>query len=311
MIVCVTANPAIDKTIETRGFTVGATNRATREFSQVGGKGINFSAAASQLGLEVINCVYRHAEGGAALDGLSAEFGFENRFIPVEGRLRTNLKILDLDTNRITELNGRGEPVGRQAEKQMLDTVCSLLDKAELLVLTGSLPSGADSGYYALLAQEAAKRGVKCAVDASGEALAAAVEHKPYLIKPNYDEFCALVGQKPQELADICRAAQTLIARGVQNIVVSLGKKGALAIDSEQAFFAPELKVVVKGTTGAGDCMLAGICRALHEGGGLRELLASGTASATSSVTKEGTGGCTIAEYNLFKALVETVKISH
>ena len=143
-------------------------------------------------------------------------------------------------------------------------------------------------------------------VDADGEALLKALDERPFLIKPNANEFCTAFGASPS-LSSVDRVAGELIAAGrVETVCVSLGERGAYIADRTGAYVAPPAAVEVKSLTGAGDSMVAGLCLALSMGRPLAEALAFGIAAAGTAVSHSGTTFGTRSE---FEALLDVGRV--
>ena len=135
-------------------------------------------------------------------------------------------------------------------------------------------------------------------MDAEGDLLREGLKAKPYLIKPNLFELETVLDEKITSPYEAAKAAKRLLDDGIKIVCVSLGSDGAVILDTDEAYYAPGLKVKVRGTTGAGDSMLAGLCLAHEEGLGLEDMLRYGIAASTASVMKEGTLLCTKEEFD-------------
>lgn len=303
MITTVCMNPCFDRTVTVDAMTVGGTNRIRSMRTDLGGKGVNVAVVAGRLGLEAqcIGCMGR--ENAPQLVALMDAEGLPHRFLPVDGRVRTNTKIVSLDGQPVTELNEPGAPMTAEALAAFVQMAAEAAAHSDYLVVTGSLPPGCPAGTYRDLIC-AAK--VPCILDVGGTELLLGVEAQPFLIKPNRDELEATVGRKLETLADIRRAAEELMAHGAQNVLVSLGGDGALLATCEGAYYAPPVPVKVCSTVGAGDSMVGGLLAGLMQTGSLREALRSAVAAGTASVMTEGTQLIVRADY---EALVEQVQI--
>ncbi|MDO4546889.1 MAG: 1-phosphofructokinase family hexose kinase [Clostridia bacterium] len=284
MIISVSLNPSIDKSVSIESFNYGSMNRAKDVRYDAGGKAINLAYVASMLGLDV-KCVGFTRKGGE--DIILKRLGdIKHDFISLPGSIRTNMKLLDLSRGTVTEVNEPGQAVDEKDLAQALDKIMSCAVEADYIVLTGSVPPGCPKSFYA---EVIARCGHKCVLDAEGEALELGIRQKPYLIKPNRMELEMLVGRKLNTLREVCSAANDICARGVSVTAVSLGAEGALLTDSRQTFYAPAIKVNVKSTVGAGDSMLAGMISGLVDKAPLDEVLRRGVACASASITHEGT----------------------
>lgn len=309
MILTVTPNPCLDKTLTVSGFSTQKTNRATLVHTAVGGKGINVAVALSAIGGRALCTGFDFCDGGASpltahLDALS----LAHDFVRMSGSLRCCNKIFDTERGTMIELNERGEQVDDAAGDALLERVCSLAAKASFVVLSGSLPQGLSADFYARCLRALRERAPHCrvVVDAAGESLLQALAEHPFLIKPNAEEFATAFGCEAT-LEAVDATARRLIAAGQLTCVcVSLGGQGAYFADASGGYFAPALPVTVRSLQGAGDAMVAGICYALERGLAAPEVLACGVAAASAAVSHEGTAFGTRAEY---EACLDAVRV--
>jgi 1-phosphofructokinase family hexose kinase len=176
-----------------------------------------------------------------------------------------------------------------QALHGLEDKLQEWMPEAVLVVLGGSLPPGAPSDTYARLITWAKQNEVRTILDTSGDALVEGVKAQPYMIKPNATEAEQLLGRPLPTEDDVIAGGQELLQRGIEIVVISLGKRGALAISRSGVWKAVPPEVAPETTTGAGDSMVAGFAIAISEHKSLAEGLALGTAAATATVMAPGT----------------------
>lgn len=297
MVITVTLNPCIDRTVRVDGFAPGKTNRVADSRCDAGGKGVNVAVALRNLGENVCCLGFNFTEDGGLLAETLERLQIKSDFVPVEGRLRTNIKIFDLKTREMTELNEAGSEVGPRQLERLEETAERHLPKAELLVLSGSAPPGVPDGFYRRLAERAARHGVRTVVDARGPLLRESLAARPCLIKPNRDELEETFGEKTVSRADAVRVARRAIALGAGMVCVSLGKEGALLVTADAAYFSPGADIEVRGVQGAGDSLVAGMSYAAVRGMPLPEVLRCGVAAAHASLLLDGTQMCTRAGF--------------
>lgn len=293
MIITVTLNPCVDRTVRVEGFVSGRTNRIVDSRCDAGGKGVNVGIALHNLGEDTCCLGFNFAEDGGLLTETLGRLGIKSDFVPVEGRLRTNVKVFDLKTREMTELNEAGDGVGPRALERLEETAERHLPKAELLVLSGSAPPGVPDGFYRRLAERAARHGVRTVIDARGPLLLESLAARPYLIKPNRDELQETFGEEITSRADAVRVARRASALGAGMVCVSLGKDGALLVAADGAYFSAGADIEVRGVQGAGDSLVAGIGYAAMRGMPPPELLRCGVAAAHASLLLDGTQMCT------------------
>lgn len=286
MIVTVTPNPSIDRTIEIDRLERGALIRARRSSAEAAGKGINVSCALAAQGVATVAVLPLAAETATTYLGLLAE-ATPVAAVPIAGSIRINVSLIEAD-GTVTKVNEPGPALAAGDADALLSAAGAVRDAAWILGC-GSLPPGAPFNFYARLAAlGSADRRV--AVDASGEALTAAVSAGVALVKPNRAELEGLVGRTLSTLGDVLAAARTLIDRGCDAVLVSLGADGALYVDAEAAVHAEAPIDDPVNTVGAGDALLAGFVAAGGRGAGL----STAVAWAVAAVRSPGTRMCPV-----------------
>ena len=282
MIYTVTCNPALDCAVQLNGLTVGALNRTAGATLVAGGKGVNVSRVLGALGERNVALGFVAGSNGALLEGALAQMGVETAFIRLpEGQTRINVKLYG---EQETELNAPGPAVSHQQVEGLLKDL-SRLQEDDLLCLCGSLPPGMGADSYARMLKAA---GVRAIVDTSGEALLCALSEKPWLVKPNRDELAALVGRVLPTLKDVIAAAEWLREMGAQNVLVSMGKDGALLCADEKRMYQPAPDGKVVGTVGAGDSLVAGFAAGWQRYGDRAQALRLGVACGSATACAEG-----------------------
>lgn len=310
MITAVSLNPSIDLTLTIDGFTYGGLNRVLAEQSDAGGKGMNVALAVRRLGVRSACVGFLQEESAAMFTGKLAESGAAGDFVSCPGRARTNVKLRDQRTGLITEINQSGRPVTGEQIEQMNALIGAHAREGDFMVLAGSLPPGCPPDYYRTLIEIAAENGCRCVLDADGARLAAGLAAKPFLIKPNRYELELLTGAKLETVADIRRAALSLIERGVRVVAVSLGAEGAFITDGAESLTARALDVPVRSTVGAGDSMVAALTAGFHEGKPLADAFRMGMACSAAACMTEGTRTFEAGDYERLLPLVEIERIT-
>jgi 1-phosphofructokinase len=277
MIVTVTPNPSIDRTVALSApLTRGAVHRVTSATSEPGGKGVNVARALSLAGLDAV-AVLPAAESDPMVVALRTA-GVAYRTVPVGGAVRTNLTITEVD-GTTTKLNEPGARLDATALDALTRSVLEYAESASWIVLSGSLPPGVPEDWYAGIVAQLASAPCRVAVDTSErplDALAAAFgSAAPDVIKPNAEELAGLVGASPAELEQaaaqgnpmpVVAAANQLIERGVKTVLVTLGAAGAVLVDPSGSWMAAPPPIAPRSTVGAGDSALAGYVRAAVAG---------------------------------------------
>lgn len=296
MITTLTMNPCVDHTVSIHDFRIGETNRVENTRRDVGGKGVNVSAALHQMGLPTRCLCLGHGDG-VMRSHLTAA-GIPYTLLEVPGTTRVNLKIFDEDSGVMTECNERGASLTEKDLEGVRRAVTEQLPDSRLLTLNGSVPPGVPETFYKELIGLAKEAGVPTGLDAGGALLRRGVEAAPLFIKPNRDELKSAFGIEVTDLTSAARACRELASScGIGYIALSLGAEGALLVSAGGAWYTKGADIHVRGVQGAGDAMVAGLCGGLYKGetdGAV--LLRLAVAAADASLEKPGTQMCTAAE---------------
>jgi 1-phosphofructokinase len=288
--VTVTLNPAIDRTLSIRGFAVGKVNRVKDDQSDPGGKGVNVAAFLANLGLRVTVTGFLGSENQELFFHFFNCNDIEDEFVRISGATRVGLKIVDDLTQQTTDINFPGTRV----ERLHIDYLFGRFDRYAAPglwhALGGSIPAGAPVEIYARLTELIHSLGGRVLLDTSGKPLHAALESRPDVLKPNIDELSELVGRSLETPRDVRAAAASLLERGVQRVVVSMGGDGALFVDPDRVLLARPPRVTVRSTVGAGDAMVAGILYSMIHEQSLDDVARMATACGAYAVTRIGPG---------------------
>lgn len=278
MIVTLTANPSLDRTVVLPApLQVGDVQSADSAREDAGGKGINVARAIAAAGEDCLAVLPLAA--GDPFEAALREAVLRTRPVPVRGHVRANLAITD-PAGVTTKLNLPGAELSTDEAAAVVDAVVGASAGAGWLVLAGSLPPGvADDFYVRIMRAVRATHGTASpfiAVDASGPALAAVVaDGAPDLIKPNDDELGELAGM-PLDGADtaaVLEVARSLVPARVGAALITLGSRGAVLVTAEGAWLARPPRIQVRSTVGAGDSSLAGYVLAATRGADHEERL--------------------------------------
>lgn len=276
MIVTLTPNPSIDRTIAVDALRHGEVHRATSSRIDAGGKGINVTRALAAQGIAALAVLPAGGPEGSAMAALLDEAGVAHHDVPVAGTLRSNVTVVEPD-GTTTKLNEAGPTLAPREIEALLATTLEAAAGAAWVVGCGSLPPGAPADLYATLVEAATARGCRVAVDTSGAAMRAAVAARPHLVKPNHEELAELAGHPLRTLGDVLDAARRLVEGGIETVTVSLGRNGAVLVDAAtMAHVRTTIRQPLLSTVGAGDCALAGILAGMASGAPPQEALRTG-----------------------------------
>lgn len=296
MIITVTLNPAVDKTVTVGKLCPGELNKVCSSREDAGGKGINVSKTIKSLGGKSIATGFL---GGLPGDGIARtlkELEIEADFVQIGGQTRTNLKIADAD-GCVTEVNEPGPVVSTTECERLEEKLRERIASGDMVILSGSLPKGIPADFYGKLTEMIKALGASVFVDADGEAFVHAVDAKPDVMKPNLAELeryfskeaDGMMQTEETTLQRATRLGRILRARGVGEVLVSLGSEGAVFLCKEGDYYVPALSVLVKSTVGAGDAMVAAYAYAKEQGMPVEERIRLCMAVSAGAVTTEGT----------------------
>jgi 1-phosphofructokinase len=301
VIVTVTPNPSIDRTLEVPAVRRGEVIRVRTASSEAGGKGINVSRALATMGIATSAIAPGSAATKARLRDLLGG-SIVLRTVDIEGDIRTNLSLVEPD-GTVTKVNEPGPTLDEATAARLLDDIVAaaleILDadragsgpapaegrSERWIVASGSLPPGLPDGFYAELAARMPDD-VRVAVDADRSVLRAVVGRRVALLKPNHVELEELMGRSLATLGDVADAAAELVATGADTVLVSLGSDGALVADKDGACHAEASIDDVANPVGAGDALLAGFVAAGARRSALPAAIAWSVAACRASGTR-------------------------
>ncbi len=293
MIITVTLNAALDKTLEVPNFTPGRRHRTVDQTTMPGGKGVNVARALKRLGQPVIATgLTGGATGTRIVEALNDE-AILNGFARIREESRTNTAVLDPTTGQHTEVNERGPAVSPQELELFRDKLLYLAQGASMCVFAGSLPRGIEPDVYAGLIREVRRLGVTAIVDTDGEPLRLAVRAEPDVICPNELEAEELVGHEFNDINDRAHAVAEMARLGPSEVLMTV-PDGCYAQVREEA--APALYRVrveeqeARSSIGSGDAFLAGYVAARYAGRAPVECLRYAVACGAESIQHFGAG---------------------
>ena len=289
MMTTVTLNPTRDKALSLPRLQPGTIHRARLVREDWGGKGINVSRALLAMGIPSRVVGFMGGRTGRAMRDDLIAAGFEVHLVEVQGETRTKLIIHDEARDQYTEINELGPGVTPDQLAAMQAQIAQMAEPGDMWAFCGSLPPGAPVDTYAQLIQVVQARGGRAFLDASGAALRAGLEARPYGIKPNSDEASELLHLTLDGDADHVTAAHRLQQAGIHVVALSRGAQGLLlAVDGRLCAAVPP-PVAVRSPVGAGDAALAGLLWAISDGCDPAQTAARAVACGTAAAMQEGT----------------------
>lgn len=284
MIVTLTPNPSLDRTLELDTIDLGEVNRATAVRLDAGGKGVNVARALAANGRTTRTVLPVGGPEGAHLVSLLEEAGLDVQTVPVAASVRENISLVEPD-GRVTKVNAAGPELTVAEVEALVKATVAAADGATWVAASGSLPPGARDDLYATVAADIRAAGARVAIDSSGVPFRAAIAGQPDLVKPNAEELAEVTGMRLRTLGDVLDAARQLRSSGVGAVVVSLGPDGAVLVDDAGAWHATTPPLVPRSNVGAGDATLAGFLAAGASG---PEALATAVAYGAATVQLPG-----------------------
>jgi 1-phosphofructokinase/tagatose 6-phosphate kinase len=293
VIITVTLNAAIDKSLSVPSFRLGRRHRTVDQRTMPGGKGVNVARSLKTLGRPVIATGFAGGATGTRIVEALTEESILNDFVRIREESRTNTSVHDPTTGTQTEINERGPEVTAKEAELFRDKLLYLASGAEIVVFAGSLPRGLEPSIYADLIRELRRMNVTTVVDAEGEPMRQAIRAEPHVVSPNVLEAEELVGHEFHEEADRVVAVSELCDLGAGESIVTLpdGCVASLLVDGRQerhrVWIEPREAVA---SVGAGDAFLAGYVSARYAGSTPTECLRFGVACGAESTQRLGAG---------------------
>jgi 1-phosphofructokinase/tagatose 6-phosphate kinase len=293
MIVTVTLNAAVDRTLLVPNFLLGHRHRASVGFLSAGGKGINVGRALKRIGVPVVCTGLAGGRNGTLLVEELTQEGILNDFVRIRGESRTSTAVLDPTSNVYTEINEWGPEVAEDELDTLREKLAYLTQGAEFVVFAGSLPRGVEAEFFSEVVRDAGRRHQLAVVDTDGEPLRVGTAAEPYLVAPNVREAEELVGHEFVDDEDLASALDEIAELGARNVLITLetGCYALLREDRNEVRLrarVPELEPVSR--IGAGDTLLAGFLAARAAGRSFEDAVRSAVATGAASVLEPGPG---------------------
>jgi 1-phosphofructokinase/tagatose 6-phosphate kinase len=313
VIVTVTLNAAIDRTLTVPNFQRGQRHRASASLTLPGGKGINVARALKALGVPVVATgLVGGATGHRIVEALTAE-AVLNDFVRIDDESRTSTAVVDPAGGTYTEINEWGPAVKEEELELLLEKIRYLSQGAELVVFAGSLPRDVPDSFYAEAIHELARRHVPAVLDSDNEPMRLGVEAEPFLVSPNQAEAESLVGQEFHDEEDLRLALEAITDLGARNVLITTDYGCVASLREERAphsfkVTAPPLDPV--SVVGSGDVLLAAYLAARHAGRSAEESLRAAVGAGAASTLELGAGRFDPRQAGRLQAGVEIVELS-
>jgi 1-phosphofructokinase/tagatose 6-phosphate kinase len=293
LIVTVTLNAAIDRTLTVPNFQLGQRHRASQGLTLAGGKGINVARALKRLDVPVVATGLAGGRTGTRIvEELTSE-AILNDFVRIADESRTSTAVVDPTSAKYTEINEWGPQVSEEELAMLLDKISYLARGADMVVFAGTLPRGVGESFYANAIRDLNRRHVRAVLDSEGQPLRLGVEAEPYLVTPNQREAEALVGQEFNDDEDYLMALDRIADMGARNVLVTAEARsfGLFREERKRLVFradAPELELV--SAVGSGDVLLAAFLAARVSERSVEDSLRQAVAAGAASTLEVGAG---------------------
>jgi 1-phosphofructokinase family hexose kinase len=293
MIITVTLNAAIDKSLVVPNFRLGRRHRTVEQRTMAGGKGVNIARTLKALGQPVIATGFAGGATGTHIVEQLTEESILNDFVRIREESRTNTSVLDPTTGAQTEINERGAAVSEREVELFRDKLLYLARGAAIVVFAGSLPPGVEPDLYASLVKDLQRLDVIVVVDTDGEPLRQAVRAEPDVVSPNVLEAEELVGHEFSTEEERLLAVGEITALGPREAIVTLpdGCAAQVLVDGQRCLKRARIEMrEPTAKRGSGDAFLAGYVAARYEGRAPDQCLRFGVACGAESTARLGAG---------------------
>jgi 1-phosphofructokinase len=293
VIVTVTPNPSVDRTLAVSDLRRGAVLRCERNWHDASGKGVNVSLALLGNAHKTRAVLPAGGPDGARLLAMLQAEDLDYVSVPIRGEVRSNVSLLEPD-GTVTKVNETGPTLSSDEVDALLRAALEAVNQGDWLAGCGSLSPGMSVDFYARLVDEGHRRGVRVGLDTSGLPMTKALPAHPDLVKPNAEELAEVTGMPVTSIGEAIAAARRLQDLGAGTVLASLGADGALLVEATRVIHGEAVVDKVKSAVGAGDSLFAGFLAAA--GGAGEKALASGLGWAAAALRQPGTRMPTAAD---------------
>ena len=310
MILTVTLNAAIDKTLAVPNFRLGRRHRSVEQRSSAGGKGVNVARALKALGQPVIATGVAGGPTGTRIIELLTDEAILSDFVRIQDESRTSTAVVDPTTGAQTEINERGPLVTPGELSLFVDKLLYLAKGADICVFSGSLPRGLEPELYASLIGEMRRLDITTVVDSEGDPLRLALRAEPTLATPNEIEAEQLVGHEFADEEDRISAVREIVALGAKEAMMT-SASGCIALFSQESpklYRASLAPLEPVSTVGSGDAFLAGYLAARYRGDSAERSVRFGVACGAQSTQHLGAG---VLDAREVERLLPAVRMEH
>lgn len=307
-IATVTLNPAFDLVGRLARIEIGEVNTVETLGLYPAGKGINVAKVLADLGAKLSVTGFLGEENQGDFVQAFAQNGVEDKFYRIAGKTRINVKITETEAD-VTDLNFLGFEISEQDWKAFIRQSQTWESQYDLVAVCGSLPRGVTPEQFAAWLESLHQQGLKVVLDSSNAALTAGLTAHPWLVKPNRRELEVWAGRSLHTVEEVIEAAEQLRSHGIENVIISMGEKGSVWLNSEGVLQAqpPRCENVVS-TVGAGDSMVAGLIYGFSQGWSKEKTLSFASATSALAVSQSNVG---ISDKQVLEQILAQVKLTN
>ena len=307
-IATVTLNPAFDLVGRLARIEIGEVNTVETLGLYPAGKGINVAKVLADLGAKLSVTGFLGEENQGNFVQAFAQNGVDDKFYRIAGKTRINVKITETEAD-VTDLNFLGFEIREQDWKAFIRQSQTWENQYDLVAVCGSLPRGVTPEQFAAWLESLHQQGLKVVLDSSNAALTADLTAHPWLVKPNRRELEVWAGRSLHTIEEVIEAAEQLRSHGIENVIISMGEKGSVWLNSEGVLQAqpPRCENVVS-TVGAGDSMVAGLIYGFSQGWSKEKTLSFASATSALAVSQSNVG---ISDKQALEQILAQVKLTN
>ncbi|MDQ0148780.1 1-phosphofructokinase family hexose kinase [Eubacterium multiforme] len=306
MILVLNLNASIDKKYKIKNIEKGTVMRASSVHNTAGGKGLHVANVATILGEDTLATGFLGGTTGDFIKEKLSEMNIKNDFVSIKNATRECLAFITEDLEQTEVLEPGPELIDGELEK-FLEKYKMLLKDASVVVASGSVPRNLSKDIYKKLIEIAKENNKKFLLDTSGELLIKGIEGKPFFIKPNKDEIEDIMGRKVETTEDILKEIDEFHKKGIEFVVISLGKDGSIAGYKGEKYRVRVPKVKAVNPVGSGDAFVGGIATGIERGYNIEKILAFAAACGTSNALEEETG---VVNKDTVNKLMEEIEVT-
>ena len=307
-IATVTLNPAFDLVGRLARIEIGEVNTVETLGLYPAGKGINVAKVLADLGAKLSVTGFLGEENQGNFVQAFAQNGVDDKFYRIAGKTRINVKITETEAD-VTDLNFLGFEIREQDWKAFIRQSQTWENQYDLVAVCGSLPRGVTPEQFAAWLESLHQQGLKVVLDSSNAALTAGLTAHPWLVKPNRRELEVWAGRSLHTIEEVIEAAEQLRSHGIEHVIISMGEKGSVWLNSEGVLQAqpPRCENVVS-TVGAGDSMVAGLIYGFSQGWSKEKTLSFASATSALAVSQSNVG---ISDKQALEQILAQVKLTN